>query len=879
MEPLTLPNPDPDLPSLNYEVLRAEGLSYIERLSPRLWTDFNIHDPGITTLEILCFAITELGYRATFPIEDLLTRPDKPYAPPEPPLFAADAVFPGRPVTTNDLRKLLVDLEGVNNAWFEPVQSVYFLDCSRSRLSLAEPEGATGKGQFSLKGVYDVLLEVDASVDTASPEAMAPLMDSVRRRLHANRNLCTDFERIDIVPRKPFKLCADIELAPEADAEQVEAAILLAVQANLTPPVPFFSLEQMLAAGRSLEEIWSGPRLDHGFIDGASLTASELKQELRLSDILRVILQVPGVLAVREILMLPVGQRILPKDADKWIIPVRDSAGPPVQPVLSAADSVLRFFRDQVPAPTDFSNVARIMTELRAEAQSRAVHLPEQPRPRLGGKVRDLAGYSSIRHHFPATYGIGSTGLPPSATAARKAYARQFQAYLLFFDQILADFFAQLAHVRDLFSLDETVDRTYFTQTVEEAASQAGVYVAPEAIADTVQQLSETPGRFFERRNQFLDHLLARFAESFSDYAWTMYVVDQGHAPAEAAEAKRRFLTDFPRLSRDRGGAFDLMRRDALWDTDNVSGLGRRLAALLGIRDYRRRNLSEIRLDVYEERDTDEIHEYRFRIKDDSPGAGGKILLSGSWKHFDPGSAMAAMRTALAAAMQREHYSLKETRDGRFYFNVVDASGDIVARRIEYFTTPEARDAAINYLINLLHERYSDEGFFILEHILLRLPAETRAALEAPEADPAAAGSLLLPVCVKPDCADSAYIDPYSHRISVILPAWSRRFEQTAFRGFAEDTIRRETPAHLLPKICWIDQQQMREFEQVWQRWLQVAFGSGRGSRDKALRELVTVLSRLRSVYPSAEMTPCETIDREHPPFLLGQTIMGEHGG
>jgi uncharacterized protein len=568
----------------------------------------------------------------------------------------------------------------------------------------------------------------------------------------------------------------------------------------------------------------------------------------------------------------------LPKAADRWTIPVRDSAGPPVQPVLSAADCVLRFFRDQVPAPTDFDDVARLMSELRAEARSRTVHVPGQAQPPLRGKVRNLAGYSSIRHHFPATYGVGSAGLPPSATTARKAQARQLQAYLLFFDQVLADFFAQLAHVRDLFSLEDTLDRTYFTRTVEEAVTQAGVYIHPETIADTVQQLSENPALFFERRNRFLDHLLARFAESFSDYAWTMYVVDKENAPAEAAAAKRRFLSDYPRLSRDRGGAFDLMRRDELWDTDNVSGLARRLAALLGIRNYHRRNLSEIRLNVYEERDTDEIHEYRFRIRDDSPGAGGKILLSGSWKHYDPGSAMAAMRTALNAAMQREHYSLKETRDGRFYFNIVDDAGDIVARRIEYFVTPEARAAAINYLINLLHERYSDEGFFILEHILLRLPADTRAALEAPGADPAAAEPLLLPVCVKPDCSDSAYIDPYSYRISIILPAWSRRFEQIPFRRFAEDTIRRETPAHILPKICWIDQQQMREFEQAWQRWLQVAYGSGRGSRDKALQALVAVLKRLRSVYPSAEMTPCESIDREHPPFLLGQTIMGSMG-
>ena len=293
MEPLTLPKIDPDVPSLNYEALRAEGLRYIERLCHRLWNDFNVHDPGITTLEILCFAITELGYRSTFPVEDLLVRPDRPFAPPDPPLFAAGAVLPGRPATIDDMRKLLVDLEGINNAWFEPAQSLYHLNCSRSRLSLTVPEAGTGAGRFSLKGVYDVLLEVDESVDTANPAELAPIVAAARQRLHAHRNLCMDFERIDSVPRKPFKLCADIELTPEAEAARVEAGIVLAVQAYLTPTIAFFSLEQMLAKGKPLEEIWSGPGLDHGFIDDEALAASGLKNTLHLSDILRVMLQVP----------------------------------------------------------------------------------------------------------------------------------------------------------------------------------------------------------------------------------------------------------------------------------------------------------------------------------------------------------------------------------------------------------------------------------------------------------------------------------------------------------------------------------------------------------------------------------------------------------
>jgi hypothetical protein len=60
---------------------------------------------------------------------------------------------------------------------------------------------------------------------------------------------------------------------------------------------------------------------------------------------------------------------------------------------------------------------------------------------------------------FPLTYGIGAAGLPQSAAPARRALAKQLKAYLMFYDQLLANQFAQLANVGKLFSCrDETPD-------------------------------------------------------------------------------------------------------------------------------------------------------------------------------------------------------------------------------------------------------------------------------------------------------------------------------------------------------------------------------------------------------------------------------------
>lgn len=57
---------------LSFETLRRSGLSYAQAASGDVWTDYNIHDPGVTILEQYCYALTELLYRSDFPVSDLL---------------------------------------------------------------------------------------------------------------------------------------------------------------------------------------------------------------------------------------------------------------------------------------------------------------------------------------------------------------------------------------------------------------------------------------------------------------------------------------------------------------------------------------------------------------------------------------------------------------------------------------------------------------------------------------------------------------------------------------------------------------------------------------------------------------------------------------
>lgn len=57
--------------SMNFAELKREGIENIQKLSGKIWTDYNSHDPGVTILENLCFALTELGFKTNFSIEDI----------------------------------------------------------------------------------------------------------------------------------------------------------------------------------------------------------------------------------------------------------------------------------------------------------------------------------------------------------------------------------------------------------------------------------------------------------------------------------------------------------------------------------------------------------------------------------------------------------------------------------------------------------------------------------------------------------------------------------------------------------------------------------------------------------------------------------------
>ncbi|MBL3589100.1 MAG: hypothetical protein JMN24_04795 [gamma proteobacterium endosymbiont of Lamellibrachia anaximandri] len=100
------------------------------------------------------------------------------------------------------------------------------------------------------------------------------------------------------------------------------------------------------------------------------------------------------------------------------------------------------------------------------------------------------------------------------------------------------------------------------------------------------------------------------------------------------------------------------------------------------------------------------------------------------------------------------------------------------------------------------------------------------------------------------------------------------------FRHFVERTIRMEMPAHILPRICFVDAEQMANFEEHYRAWLdyRARHPAGEVKSSRHLNRLIAVLQQIHSVYPTGELHDCQEDEGERP-ILLNRTHLGNEPG
>ncbi len=989
--------------SMDYYFLREKGLEYIESLASKLWTDYNTHDPGITILEILCYAITELGYRTSFDIKDLLSDADGRIDSDQS-FFSAKNILTTRPLNITDYRKLLTDLSGVQNAFLypyrdedfnlaaEPQQEVkIYADCKKDKLVYSKTEheitlhglyrvvldleendeygdlntgniiwqfpteelikyklqllfknwneidyefisnvdattianvnvsftnkkwkvtfdlgSGSSKIQFSFEAyvlmktdVSEIASQVETELSNANNvleifklyqkkiQLIVSILIEAKKKLHDNRNLCEDFIKLETICSTEIAFCADIEVSPDADIEEVYANILFQIENYLNPEIKFYLLKEMLESGIPADEIFEGPSLKHGFIKTGEIENTKPRTKIYVSDIINFIMDTEGVLSVKNVLLTKYnknGKAELP--SQRWCLEIEEGC----KAILNVFKSKVLFFKEKLPFIAKTEETLDTLKYLHGIEERNKLKNTADDIEIPKGSFRDPEDYVSIQHEFPQTYAVGNTELASSATEERRAQSKQLKAFLLFYDQVIANYFSQLANAKNLFSLRKDLKQTYFSQFISDFNLHEDIYVngsdlelilgSPQSgeaqgITKAREALIENKDLFHERRNRFLDHLISRFAESFNEYVFFLYTYtsSEDYKEIEAEELisdKINFIKDYPAISSERGRAFNYLEDS--WDTDNVSGLEKRISRLSGINEFRRRFLFCIKnIEIQKNPVTSK---YFFNVID---SVGVAILKS--LKEYEKFSELNDIIKKIPENVTKAvRYKKLDISSSEFSFELKDQGGTVIAQSGSIYGDAVSRDKAIEDIISGFESDCPSEGMHLVEHILLR-PRFNPPVISGTDPEDV---YKLFEVCLGADCKFCGEEDPYSFRMTLVLPYWHKKFMSQGFRKYFETMARTEAPAHCMLKICWVSNTLMNEFETVFKKWLEALkdYESDliqKTSKKDSLREtnnkMIDVLRKLHSEYPEAQLHDCETGTTN--PVLLGSTVLG----
>lgn len=178
-----------------YARLQRQTLTEVQRLSGKVWTDYNVHDPGVTLADITNYVLTEMGYKLSFSSADYLTAENGTFNPERFGFFLPNEVYTTAPITAEDYRKLFfAHVPKLDNVWVE---------CD------------VVTGSYTSKIVLPPFGEDDEKT----------VVEQVKTVYNNHRNLCEYLREVIVVQPEELEFYAEFEIEPGKDASLVLAKI------------------------------------------------------------------------------------------------------------------------------------------------------------------------------------------------------------------------------------------------------------------------------------------------------------------------------------------------------------------------------------------------------------------------------------------------------------------------------------------------------------------------------------------------------------------------------------------------------------------------------------------------------------------------------
>jgi hypothetical protein len=297
-----------------------------------------------------------------------------------------------------------------------------------------------------------------------------------------------------------------------------------------------------------------------------------------------------------------------------------------------------------------------------------------------------------------------------------------------------------------------------------------------------------------------------------------------------------------------------------LWIHFALIPLEARMYHMLGIPFKERRVMVHNSADYFQELTPAPLTR-RFRLWE-QPGFGGAQILLGDIDYTGINNAAAdiAVRAGIQTAITRgsniEAYEIRNPAPGVFTIALLQSDGTLLAHSPLNLATKALARAEMVRIWQRVFRLFSMQGFYMIEHLLLE-PVEPVNPL-----DP-----VLKEIKIdEPYSFQATFVFPSGYARNFIganppVPAQPEIYRDPELRKYAEQQIRKACPAHILPRVVWIDDAlrgstilithpSFTNFENRYRLWLGAYLAEGTTEAAiKPLREdLVTVLNEIYKV-------------------------------
>lgn len=409
-------------PHQDFNFLKDEAIDYIQKHIGDEWTNFNPSDPGMTILDQVCYALTELGYCTDFSIPDILTDSTGKLEI-ENQFYLPYKILTTAPYTINDYKKYLID----------GIEDVYNVAITTYNNNIQ-----------ILSKVYQIYLYINP--DITDPIQCDNICKSAYYYLNQSRNIGELFNMPIALQPQNCWIGGKIELEKEIDEHAVLLELQNTIRTYIYPKIAQVNYESLKENGYDSAEIYDGPYLKNGWILNESLT--DKKDTIRAIDLIPIIESVAGIVSVSGVQLYQ----------NKVIVPELQSAVSQILNIdimASCTEKKLLLSSNGKDIPVDTFGALQINIRKYYETATSLNNKPAIKLPK--SSFRDINSYYSIQNTFPQQYGIGDDKIEDDSAPIQVAQSRQLKGYLTLFDQVLANQFSQLANVSKLFSFTNSV--------------------------------------------------------------------------------------------------------------------------------------------------------------------------------------------------------------------------------------------------------------------------------------------------------------------------------------------------------------------------------------------------------------------------------------